>query len=241
MGRIRAFPCYSSERGDLMRRSLLLTLAAVPGFLLGSMVSGSAQTREQTSVSGIVVDVRGSAVADARVQALIDRSIIQARTDACKFRLAVPKNRIAGSAIFATAPNCVGMLRAPWQGGAAAVANLRIQLVVSRPLEVSVGDEGGRPVAGAQVGALIDQFEMPFSETSAQGKVSLQLPVRAPRYLAIYADHPGRGLDYCVLELVCRHANARGWPADGRLSLKLSPLRRVTIREKRGGSARVWF
>jgi hypothetical protein len=81
------------------------------------------------------------------------------------------------------------------------------------------------------VGALIDQFEMPFSETSAQGKVSLQLPVRA-RYLAIYADQPGRGLDYCVLELVRRHANARGWTADGRLSLKLSPLRRVTIRAK---------
>ncbi len=81
------------------------------------------------------------------------------------------------------------------------------------------------------MGALVDQFELPFSETGAQGKASLQLPVRA-RYLAVFANKAGRGLDYCVLELVRRHANARGWPDDGRISLSLSPPRRVTIRAK---------
>ena len=137
-----------------MRRSLLLTLAAVPGFLLCSMVSGSAERENRRASRGSLSSTRGSAVADARVQALIDRSIITARSDALgKFQLAVPKNRIAGLAIFAMAPNRVGMLGAPWQGGAAAVANLRIQLVVSEPLEVSVADEGGRPVAGANGGA----------------------------------------------------------------------------------------
>jgi hypothetical protein len=215
-----------------MRSFFLLTLTVAAGFLFCSMASGAEATGEQATVSGIVVDARGSAIADARVQVLLDRSIVAARSDAFgKFQLAVSKNRTGGLAIFATAPTGVGMLRTPWQGGAAGNANLRIQLVESRPLEVSVTDENGHPLAGARVGALIDHFELPFSETSAQGKASLQLPVRA-RYLAIYAEKAGSGLDYCALELVRRHADARGWPADGRLSLKLSPARRVTIRAK---------
>jgi hypothetical protein len=215
-----------------MRRSLLLTLAAGAGYLFCSIVCGAEATRELTTVSGIVVDGKGLSVAGAKVEVLLGRSIMAARTDALgKFQLAVPTNRAKGLAIFATAPNGIGMLRTPWEGEASRTANLRIQLVESRSLVVSVTDENKRPIAGAQVGALIDQFELPFSETSAQGKGSLQLPVRA-RYLAVFADKAGLGLDYCVLELVRRHANARGWPDDGRLSLSLSPPRRVTIRAK---------
>src|SRR5580704_4287817 len=215
-----------------MRRSLLLTLAAGAGYLFCSIVCGAEATRELTTVSGIVVDGKGLSVAGAKVEVLLGRSIMAARTDALgKFQLAVPTNRAKGLAIFATAPNGIGMLRTPWEGEASRTANLRIQLVESRSLVVSVTDENKRPIAGAQVGALIDQFELPCSETSAQGKARLQLPVRA-RYLAIFADKAGRGLDYCVLELVRRHADARGWPDDGRLSLSLSPPRRVTIRAK---------
>jgi hypothetical protein len=215
-----------------MRLSSLLIPAVGAGFLFCSIVSGAEPTREQTTVSGIVVDGKGLAVAGAKVEVLLDRSIIAARSDALgKFQLAVPKNRAAGVAIFATAPNSIGMLRMPREGEASRTANLRIQLVESRPLEVSVTDENKRPITGAQVGALIDQFELPFSETSAQGIARLQLPVRG-RHLVIYADKAGRGLDYCVLELVRRHANARGWPDDGRLSLSLGPPRRVTIRAK---------
>jgi hypothetical protein len=215
-----------------MRCSLQLSLAAGLGFLFCSIVSAAEPTREQTTVSGIIVDGKGVAVAGAKVKVLLDRSIIATRSDGLgKFQLEVPKNQAARLAILATAPNAIGVLRMPGESDASRTANVRIQLVESRPLEVSVTDENKRPIAGAQVGALIDQVELPFSETSAQGKASLQLPVRA-RYLAVFAHKAGHGLDYCVLELVRRHANARGWPDDGRLSLSLSPPRRVTIRAK---------
>jgi hypothetical protein len=216
-----------------MRPTLLLILAAAPGFLSCSIVFAAEPPRETATVSGIVVDGKGVAVAGVKVEALLDRSIVAALSDALgKFQLAVPKNRVAGLAIFATAPNGIGMLRVFREDAAASpFPNLRIELVESRSLEVSVTDENKRPIAEARVSALVGQFELPFRETGAQGKASLQLPVRA-RYLAIFADKAERGLDYCVLELVRRHADARGWPDDGRLSLTLGPTRKVTIRAK---------
>jgi len=215
-----------------MRRSLLLSLAAGVGFLLCSIVSGAEPTPEQATVCGMIVDGKGMAVAGVDVKVLLDRSIISARSDGLgKFQVGVPKNQAARLAILATASSGIGVLRLHGESDASRTENLRIQLVESRPLEVSVTDKNKRPIAGARVGALVDQVELPFSETSAQGKASLQLPVRA-RYLAVFAHKAGRGLDYCILELVRRHANARGWPDDGRLSLSLSPPRRVTIRAK---------
>jgi len=130
------------------------------------------------------------------VKVLLDRSIIATRSDGLgKFQLEVPKNQAARLAILATAPNAIGVLRMPGESDASRTANVRIQLVESRPLEVSVTDENKRPIAGAQVGALIDQVELPFSETSAQGKASLQLPVRA-RYLAVLPTR--RGMDWII-------------------------------------------
>ncbi len=162
-----------------MRRSLLLSLAAELGFLFCSIVSGAEPTPEQATVCGMIVDGKGMAVAGVEVKVLLDRSIISARSDGLgKFQVGVPKNQAAQLAILATASSGIGVLRLHGESDASRTENLRVQLVESRPLEVSVTDKNKRPIAGARVGALVDQVELPFSETSAQGKASLQLPVR---------------------------------------------------------------
>ncbi len=213
-----------------MWRALLLCLGVGACLSLAALDALAVElTDPRIVISGQVVDSDKGPVSDAHVQAASRTTTVTARTDRSgKFTVALPLT-YCGVSITASAADRAGMVWLPIDSSLLEPRTVSIELSPLVPLEVTVTDGDGRPVAGARVGADINGVGLSAVESDALGKATLRIP-RRPNQRLVYAYKAGRGFDFHALESARTTTNLAEHAIEN-LSLKLGPTgKKLTIR-----------
>ena len=200
---------WNDRRRNLGRRTAIVCALLLP---TAFSLQAADKPQPQTTLTGLVVDPQGTAVAGVQVEVVSSEEKATATSDGegrFSIHFGTLQARFGAVIVHSDDDRKMGFFRLPFEEDELAQP-VEVTLKPSRRITIEVNDADGQPIAGARAGVIAGRFSMGSRLTGDDGQAAIDVPQDAPPNF-VYAWKAATGFDYHTLG----DGAAIATPADG--------------------------